>query len=203
MPLTRKGLFLIVAIIMLFILSTGLTLLTPWDDPTKLFIRVFALFGYLSLALTTAITPFLVGIGRAFGKSFIKIHHIFSIFGIIFTTLHPALIAIRALSAAIFVPRFDSWEIFWALAGRPAFIFLYIALASAVFRRRTPKHWRLLHMLMYIVLFLGIVHANLIGTDFQNIGIQILFNLLFVTSLVTFILKRYRNYVSRKRIRSM
>ena len=84
-------------------------------------------------------------------------------------------------------------------AGRPAFIILYIALFAAVLRTKTPKYWRPFHALMYVVLLFGIVHANLIGDDFENLGIMIIFNALFLMSIASFALKRYRNHQLREK----
>jgi hypothetical protein len=47
---------------------------------------------------------------------------------------------------------------------------------------------------MYAVLFSGIVHANLNGGDFQNMGIMVIFNALFLGSTAGFAVKRFRNY---------
>ena len=175
MPIKKQGWFLVVAIVVLFVVSTGLTLLTPWNDSTKLLVRLFALYGYLALALTTMLTPFLIGVAQSLGKPFLRIHHVFSIFGIVFTTLHPVLLAIQTLNITIFIPRFDSWRIFWVLAGRPAFVILYIALVSALLRRKVPKHWRFFHVLMYVVLFFGIVLADGARNRKRNIFLLIVY----------------------------
>jgi len=162
-------------------------------------VMFFGLYGFLFLSLATLIPPFLKEITQAFGKPFLKIHHAFSILGIVFITLHPVFNAIDHLSLSVFVPRFDSWERFWMFAGRPAFIILYIALFAAVLRTKTPKYWRPFHALIYVVLLFGIVHANLLGDDFENLEIMIIFNALFLMSIASFALKRYRNHRVRLR----
>jgi len=91
-------------------------------------------------------------------------------------------------------------NLFWLLAGRPAFIILYIALFATFLRAKTSKYWQAFHALMYGVLFFGIVHANFIGGDFQNLGIMVIFNALFAVSLAGFALKRYRSYQLKKRM---
>ena len=110
--------------------------------------------------VATLITPFLKEITQAFGKPFLRIHHAFSILGIVFITLHPVFNAIQRLSLSVFVPRFDSWITFWRLAGRSAFLILYIALFAALLRVKAPKYWRPFHALMYIVLLFGIVNPS-------------------------------------------
>ena len=54
---------------------------------------------------------------------------------------------------------------------------------------------------MYIVLFFGIVHANLIGEDLQNLGVVLILDSLFAASLASFAYKRYRIYQVRKKYR--
>jgi DMSO/TMAO reductase YedYZ heme-binding membrane subunit len=159
----------------------------------------FALYGYLFLAVATLTAPFLKEVAQAFGKPFLKVHHAFSIIGLVFITLHPVFNAVDRVSLSVFVPRFDSWGTFWMFAGRPAFVILYVAFLAAVLRAKAPKFWHPFHALIYIVLLFGIVHANLIGDDFQNLGIMLIFNSLFVASVASFALKRYRNYRSRLR----
>jgi DMSO/TMAO reductase YedYZ heme-binding membrane subunit len=85
-------------------------------------------------------------------------------------------------------------------AGRPAFIILYIALFAAILRAKAPKYWRPFHALIYIVLLFGIVHANLIGDSFENLGIVIIFDALFSAAIAGFVLKRYRNHQLLKRV---
>jgi DMSO/TMAO reductase YedYZ heme-binding membrane subunit len=82
-------------------------------------------------------------------------------------------------------------------AGRPTSIILYLAVLAAILRAKEPKYWRAFHELMYVVLLFGIVHANPIGDDFENLGVMIIFNALFLAFLASFALKRYRNYNRR------
>jgi predicted ferric reductase len=198
MALKREGAVFLLGITALAVIIALLFLSSAGEgELAHLAVRFFGLYGFLFLSVATLITPFLKEITQAFGKPFLKVHHSFSLLGIIFITLHPIFNAIEYLSLSVFVPRFDSWLLFWRLAGRPAFIILYIALFAAVLRRRVPKYWRAFHALMYVVLLFGIVHANLIGDDFENLGVMIIFNALFLASLASFALKRYRNYSRR------
>lgn len=198
MKIKKDGVFFLLGIVALFIIVTALAILTAYSDLLSFVVRLCALYGFTALAISTAMTPFLKEISQAFGRSFLTIHHIFAIFGLIFVTLHPVFYAITTLNILVFAPRFDSWLVFWELAGRPALYILYIATAAALLRRKAPKYWRSFHALMYIVLFFAIVHGNLIGTDFQNIVSLLIFNALFAVTIFTFILKRYQTY-RRKR----
>jgi predicted ferric reductase len=198
MALKREGIVFLLGITALAVIIALLFLSSASEEElVHLAVRFFGLYGYLFLSVATLTTPFLKEVTQAFGRPFLKVHHSFSILGIVFITLHPVFNAIERLSLSVFVPRFDSWERFWMFAGRPAFIILYIALVAAILRAKAPKYWRAFHALMYVVLLFGIVHANLIGDDFQNLGIMIIFNALFLASLASFALKRYRNYSRR------
>jgi predicted ferric reductase len=203
MALKKKGILLILAVILLAAVIAVLFLPDALPDvetegSPHVLVRFLGLYGFLFLAVATLITPFLAEVTRAFGKPFMKVHHAFSAFGIALITLHPVFNAVQRLSLTVFVPRFDSWDLFWKLAGRPALIILYVALVAVFLRRQIPRYWRPFHALMYVVLLFGIVHANLLGDDFANLGIMLIFDALFVASLGAFAYKRYANYGTRK-----
>ncbi|MEM2108197.1 MAG: hypothetical protein QXL10_02810 [Candidatus Bathyarchaeia archaeon] len=195
----REGLIFLLGIAAL---ATAITVLflssTAEAEPVRLAVRFFGLHGYLFLSVATLTTPFLKEITQALGKPFLKIHHSFSILGIVLITLHPVFNAVERFSLSVFVPNFSSWDTFWRLAGRPAFILFYIAISAAILRANAPKYWRFFHALIYAVLIFGIVHANLIGTDFKNPGILLIYNGLFAASFVGFALKRYRMCIMKR-----
>lgn len=195
----KQGYALVLAIAALFLFVGVMTLRGPWSDLIDFAVSLFALYGYLMLTIASLMTPFLREISQAFGKPFLRIHHVFAAAGIVFVTLHPVSYAIQTLDITVFAPSFASWYDFWRLAGRPALILLYIAVAFALFRRRTIRFWRGFHALTYVVLLFGIVHANLLGSDFQNQAVTVLFDGLFVAAMLAFAFKRYRNHQIRKR----
>ena len=199
MVLRREGALLLLGVTTLAVIIALIVLPEAVEgEPIRVLVRLFALYGFLFLNVAVLTTPFLKEIRQALGRSFLKVHHSFAMLGIIFITLHPFSASIQSLSLSVFVPRFDSWEIFWTWAGRPAFIMIYIALLAAFLRRSISKYWRAFHALMYVVLLFGIVHANLIGGDFQNPIITVIYNALFVASIAGFVVKRYRNYRFKK-----
>ncbi len=200
MPIKRNGWLFLLCVLLLYVIVTILALFTTPIDPLGFAIRLCALYGFTALAIATAMTPFLKEITQAFGRPFLRIHHLFAVFGLIFATLHPVFFAIQQMDLTVFIPRFDSWIIFWELAGRPALYILYIATVVALLRLMIPKYWRYFHALMYLVLVFIIVHGNLIGTDFQNLGILIIMNALFIIAIGAFFLKRYQNYKRKQRI---
>jgi predicted ferric reductase len=200
MPLKRAGVLFLLGIAVLAVIIVVLFLPRAIEgDFTRSAVRFFGLYGYLFLSMTTLVTPFLREVTQAFGRPFMKIHHSLAVLGIVFITLHPVFNAIES-SLSVFVPNFDSWNRFWILAGRPAFILVYIAVFAAFLKAKAPKYWRAFHALMYVVLLFGIVHANLLGHDFQNLGIMIIFNVLFIVPLAGFAFKRYRSYQLKKKM---
>lgn len=200
MVLKREGIMFLLGIAVLAVIIALLFLPSALEaNPLRAAVRFFGLYGFLLLSVATLTTPFLREVTQAFGKPFLKVHHGFSILGIVFITLHPVFNAIERLSLSVFVPDFASWMSFWRLAGRPAFIILYVAVVAAFLRAKAPKHWRVFHALMYVMLLFGIVHANLIGNDFENLGVMLIFNALFIASLAGFVIKRYRTYLMKRK----
>ncbi len=199
MKIKKEGWLLLLSVIGLYIIITALALQTTGAELLDLAVRLCALYGLAALSISTAMTPFVKEITRSFGRPFLTIHQSFAILGLIFITLHPVFFAISAMDILVFVPKFDSWLVFWELAGRPALYILYVAASAALLRRKIPKYWRSFHMLTYIVLFFAIVHGNLIGTDFQNPVLLIVFNGLFAITIFTFALRRYQNYLREKK----
>ena len=202
MGITQRGWLFLLGVVALFVVVTSLALLTAYSDMLSLAVRLCALYGFVALAIATAMTPFLKEITQAFGRSFLRIHHLFAVLGLVFATLHPVFFAILQVDLLVFVPRFDSWLVFWQLAGRPALYILYLATVVAVLRRMIQKYWRYVHALMYMVLVFVIVHGNLIGTDFQNPILLVIMNALFTFTILTFVLKRYQYYQRTQKIKA-
>ncbi|KUG14101.1 hypothetical protein ASZ90_016260 [hydrocarbon metagenome] len=76
------------------------------------------------------------------------------------------------------------------MAGRPALILIYVALAGILLRRAIPGYWRVVHGLVWVALILGIIHGNLIGIDFANPVIFVIFNGLAAIAVGALVLKR-------------
>lgn len=206
MPLKKTGFLILLAVALLAIGIAILFLPSAFNNSSTprvdvVLIRFLGLYGFLLLSIAALMSPFLVEITRAFGRPFIRIHHAFAAIGILLITLHPIFNALQTLTLAVFIPIFSSWLSFWIYAGRPALYLFYIGIGAALLRMKTPKYWRIFHALIYVVLFFGIVHANLLGEDFTNIGIQIIFDALFSASIVGLAYKRYRNFTIRRKYR--
>jgi sulfoxide reductase heme-binding subunit YedZ len=201
MALKREGAVFLLGIAILAVIIALLFLPRNVEaELLRLSVRSSALYGYLFLSVTALLTPFLREVTRAFGRPFLKVHHSFAVLGFVLITLHPVFNAMESVNLSVFVPRFDSWYLFWLLAGRPALILFYGALFAALLRRKIMSYWRVFHALMYVVLFFGLVHAALIGADFQNLDVTIVFFALFFASLAGFGFKRFRHYQLKRRI---
>ena len=196
--LSILGIVLLVSAISILVLPDALPEILE-GEAAHVLTRVFALFGFLFLSQATIITPFLAEVAKSFGRPFLRVHHTLSAIGIALVTLHPIMNAVNTLSLFVFIPVFDSWIGFWTFAGRLAFYIFYIAVVASLLRSKAPRYWRPFHALMYIVLLFGIVHANLIGEDLQNLGVVIILDSLFAASLASFVYKRYRSYQVRKK----
>ncbi len=202
MNLKKNGVFFLLGIAILAVIITFLALPNAVNaDVLRSAVRFFGLYGYLFLSVTVLVTPFLPEVTQAFGKPFLKIHHSFAALGLVLITLHPISNALES-NLSVFVPNFASWTTFWTLAGRPAFFIVYIAVFAAFLRAKALRFWRIFHALMYVALFFGIVHANIFGNDFQNLGIMLIFDALFIATLAGFTFKRSRNYRLKRRIAS-
>ena len=204
MALKRTGIAILLAIAFSIIGIAFLVLPQVLETVTavgldSILIRFLSLYGFLFLGIAALTTPFLAEITLSFGKPFIRVHHAFAAIGLVLITLHPVVYAVQRMSLDVFVPRFDSWVVFWALAGRPALYLLYVGVGGALLRMKIPRHWRIFHALIYVVLFFGIVHGNLLGEDFANLGIKLTLDGLFVASLGGLVYKRYKIYRVKKK----
>ncbi|MFP4142697.1 MAG: ferric reductase [Thermoplasmata archaeon] len=190
---TKKGYRALGAIGALYLVVVILFLSMGWGDIYDFTIRFFALTGFYMMSIAVLLTPFMSRIYKEWGKSFMKVHHLFAAIGIAAATLHPVIFAIEVSSLAVFIPDVSSLYAFMLLGGRQALILIYIATLAAFVRSKIPKYWKPIHALMYIMLFFVLVHGFLIGTDFTSIGIQIIFTALFIGALGAMIYKRMEN----------
>ena len=84
--------------------------------------------------------------------------------------------------------------LFFFFDGIIALILIYVALGASLLRKKIITSWRLFRILIYLALFIGVIHANLRGTDFQSVYIQIVYDALFAGALLAFCLKRIQFY---------
>ena len=198
MKISQKGVIILGMIGLIYVIVTIIKVIIPADTPFHVFVRLFALWGFIALSIATIMTPFIREITKSLGKPFLKIHHIFGLSGLTLATLHPIIFAIEKMDITVFIPNFESWIKFWELAGRPALIVLYLAVIGVLLRKKV-KNWRWIHALMYLVLFMAYIHGILIGTDFQNWIIVLIFSLLMAASIFALVMKRYLIYQRTKK----
>ncbi|MFP3872369.1 MAG: ferric reductase-like transmembrane domain-containing protein [Candidatus Natronoplasma sp.] len=187
---TKKGYYAIGAIGGLYLVVVAFFLSMGWTDIYDLTIRFFALTGLYMMSIAVLLTPFMKEIYQEWGKSFMDVHHLFAAIGIAAATLHPVIFAIDVSDISVFVPDVSSLYDFMLLGGRQALILIYIATIAAFVRSKIPKFWKPIHALMYLMLFFALVHGYMIGTDFANIGIQMIFTALFIGAIGALVYKR-------------
>lgn len=187
----KEGLLFVGISLVLFLELVLLALKYPYDDLSQLGIRLTALIGFASLFISVIMSNFFEEFDKKDKKN-LMYHHIFAVIGIVLITLHPVIFAVYKSDISIFFPKFDSWIVFWELAGRPSLILLYIGFVSGFLLRAYKKSWRGVHMIVYIGLFFGLIHGYLIGTDFQNPFVTIIFVLMFLLSMYVLIDKRFK-----------
>jgi len=153
--------------------------------------RGTALLGYMALFLSIISSAYMKQLFRLFGRPFIQVHHAVSVTGLVMIALHPLSLAIDAADIGVFVPKFDSLDLFLTLGGRPALYLVGVAALAAVLRKTLGQNWRLVHFLNYIAFWLITAHAIKIGTDFQgDVVVQIISILMALIVLATFVQKR-------------
>ena len=103
---------------------------------------------------------------------------------------HPAAVAVRAESIKSFVPVTTSWTEFFTHGGRIAFYLFAVAGVSAFFIRRLKKYWRYIHWLTYVAFTFAVIHATLLGANFQPTWMRVIGVLMIGTVFVAYILKR-------------
>lgn len=176
-------------------------LLSGVNNWTRGIIRAGALLAYLCVFMASLSSMFMKEIVKRVGQPFMQVHHTWVIAGLVGMIIHTTVFAWEAGTAAVFVPRFDSLEIFLRNGGRPALILFAFTSLTAVFRAAIGKNWKLLHWLNYLAFILATAHAWLIGTSFESWVLKVLGALMAAALVVIFVLKRARKPPSKKRKR--
>ena len=190
-----KQILTISAVVILYVLVFIFYILGPLTTRIEDFTRFFALFGLLSLLISSIMAAFTREIYQIFGKPFKTVHHFIALFGLSMIILHPVLFVIETRNPMAFVPDFTSWLSFWVLAGRPALYLIIIAVIAGFLQKRIKKWWRYIHAFNYLAVVFGVIHGMLIGTNLStSIALKIIYLLLLVFTAIAFIIKRYNTY---------
>jgi sulfoxide reductase heme-binding subunit YedZ len=188
---------LILCGVVALLLTVGIVALDSLSTPLDGVIRAGALMGYLGVFLAALSSNYMRELTRFFGRSFIKVHHIVSVTALVALTIHAIGVAWRAGSVATFLPSFASWQLFFTLGGRPAFWILAVTSLTALFRTAIGKNWKVIHWLNYLVFILGTIHAQLIGPNFQHIGVRIVSGIMMLVLVGVFVWKPTRKQRAR------
>ena len=174
----------------ILLLVTVAIVLRPQESPLHWLVRWAGMAGYVAIFLAILSSAYMREMYRLLGRPFLWGHHTVSISGLLLIALHPIALAIETANAAVFVPRFDSWMVFWELGGRPALYLVAIGSIGALLRQSWRKSWRTIHMLNYVAFLLGTVHAILIGTDFGQPYLRLLPIAMALVMVAVFVRKR-------------
>lgn len=172
-------------------------------SPLTLLIRLLALNGFIAVSVAAVMAAFIKEITVALKKPFTKLHHYFAATGLLLLTVHPIAIAIQTLNPAVLLPNFGSLELFFVYGGSVALLAIYVAFGAVMLRRKIMAFWRPFHMLMYVALFFGLVHANLLGFDFQNVAFQVVYDGLFAAVVFAFAWKRWQLHQLKVRMKKL
>jgi predicted small integral membrane protein len=141
---TRGTLIMVALGVIAVLLATVAIVLRPEGDPVHWLVRGAGMVGYVAIFVAILSSAYMRELYCFLGHPFLWRHHILSISGLILIALHPLALAIKTASAAVFVPRFDSWTVFFQLGGRPALYLIALASLGALFAREKVKleTWR-------------------------------------------------------------
>ena len=182
--LVLGGLVLLVAVILLVALPAG-------NPPLRRLIQTAALIGYICVFLSTISSAFVRELVRAFGRPFIKLHHIVSVTGIAVLVLHPLLYALQIRSLRGFIPQFASFRIFLTWGGPVAWYLIGVGAVAALLKKTLGRNWRVVHWLNYVAFILATLHALLLGGTFQgNIPLRVVAVAMLVVVIGVFVLRR-------------
>lgn len=198
MKINRNGYLLISTWGAIYAIAFIFYMQTPFNHDYSIVVRLFALLGIITLFNATLLSAFLKQVYKSFGEPFLKIHHFFSILGLILISLHPIALALYVGDISVFLPDFSTWYDFWRLAGRPALIIIYVALVAILLKKSLNKSWRILHSLNYIALAFGVIHAVILGVDYQHPVILGIYLGYLIAMGLAFGYKRYLSYQRRK-----
>jgi methionine sulfoxide reductase heme-binding subunit len=177
-------------ILLLYVVPIIIVFTNGFDNFFQLLRRIAGLTGIASLFIAILLSLLVRQSRQIFGVAYLKVHHLFSIIGLISISIHPVIMAIDFGTTRIFIPDFSSWNAFLANAGRPALYMIYIATIAAILRKNIAKYWRYIHSLLYLAFILGAIHGILSGSDLTNPVLHVLYIAMIVAVMIIFFYKR-------------
>ena len=193
MTFTRTGRGIAVLIFALFAaVSYAAIFQYPGDDPFLILTRLFALNGFVALSLGAILTAVIREAREHLGKPFLSVHHTFAAAGLASVILHPLTLALLFASPLIFVPIFSSPMSFAANGGRTALPLIIVAFIAVLIRGKIPQYWRVVHALMYPAILIGLIHGNLLGSNFSHPIVFSICNILGILALGALPVRTFR-----------
>jgi len=162
-------------------------------EPLYTILRIAGLWGFLSLSCSVIMNLFKPELRNLLGKPFLSVHHLFAVTGLLLITLHPIMFLLLSADPSALFPDLSSPYLFFINGGRVALIIIYAAFFAGLFRIKIGTRWKIIHQLVYPALLLAIIHANLIGSTFQNPVIRVIYNGLAIAIIITSILRMFRH----------
>ena len=175
-----------VAVVLVLLLLRTYRLQTP----LQALIRGSSLLGYLAMFASIVGSAFQRQARRLFGRSFGRVHHLWSVAGLVLLTIHPLAVALEQGTLAVFVPRGSSAYIFFSSGGAPALYLFALAAALALPRALMRRGWRALHWLTYVGFWLGTAHAFVAGKHFGQPAVLVAALLMMLVVAAVFVRQR-------------
>ena len=193
MTLTRTGQGVIILILALFAgVSFAAIFQYPGEEASLIVAQLFALNGFVALCLGVILTAVIREAREHLGKPFLSLHHTFAAAGLASITLHPLTLAVLFASPFIFVPIVSSLQDFAKNGGRAALPLILVAFIAVLIRGNIPRYWRTVHGLMYPAILVGLIHGNLLGSNFSNPAVFFICNGLGILALLALPVRVYR-----------
>ncbi len=177
----------------LYLIPVIIILLKGSDNTLHFIRRLTGLAGLTSLFIAILLSLLVKESKKIFGVYYLKIHHFFSIMGLILISLHPVIMAIDFGTTRIFIPNFHSWSVFITNAGRPALYLIYMAVIAALWRKNIAQYWKYIHYLLYPAFLLAAIHGITSGSDLDNPVLLIQFIAMISVVIIIFCYKRFQN----------
>ncbi|MGC9469099.1 MAG: ferric reductase-like transmembrane domain-containing protein [Anaerolineae bacterium] len=201
-PKPKNTWVLVASVVVAIALVLGVVLLDEIAAPINGIIRVGALLGYLTVFFAALSSNYMRELTRYFGRPFPKVHHVVSVTALVALTIHATSVAWNSGSLLAFVPDFSSVRGFFALGGRPAFWLIAITSLTALLRASIGNSWKKIHWLNYVAFFLGTIHGQLIGTNFQqHLIVRVVSGAMAAVLIGVFVHKRLQDRRRRQRRR--
>lgn len=156
----------------------------------KWIVRELALLGYIAVFVAIVSSYYKRQVMRLFGRSFVDAHHILSVTGAIFLTLHPLGVAWDAMALSVLVPVFAPLSDMFKYGGRIAWYIFAVGALTAVGRKKVGQRWRTIHDFNYLAFVFGTIHANLLGANFQDIAVRGVSIAMFIVVAILFVRQR-------------